>query len=215
MKKALGISALIVVPIVSVVICVLAGLAYVFWDTCQRMDTWYSTDDIAEYGIIQWNGDNEIPENFIKSFFPEQIEPYFENVTYQYKAVHWCSYNCEIYLEFTIEDQEVFREFVDEHTKGITPVEFAYDPAYDDYVIKNDLYVEIEDLIETRDGMRYYFLGDGARMGRILVDEDRQQIIFTAIYVSQCCGGFTGDYDFYSRFDIDPLEYSDRFCEKK
>lgn len=211
MKYALKITAIVL----AVLIFAVGVFALWMWGLYQSMTDWRTTEDVAEYGIIQWNGDNEIPEKFIKSFFPEQIEPYFENVTYKYKALDWCSYNCEIYLEFTIEDQKVFREFVDEHTKGITPVEFAYDPAFDDYVIKNDLYIDVKSQLASAIEEENYFFDYGAEMGRILVDEDSQQIIFTAICVYRCCGGDTDDYDFYSRFDIDPLEYSDRFCEKK
>ena len=44
--------------------------------------------------------------------------PCFENVTYKYKAKDWCSYNCEMYLEFTISDPEQFRTYAAELTEA-------------------------------------------------------------------------------------------------
>jgi hypothetical protein len=49
-------------------------------------------------------------------------------------------------------------------------------------------------------------------MGRILVCQEEQKIICTGMLVTGCCGGFTEEYDFYTRFGINPQEYSIRFC---
>ena len=173
--------------------------------------TWHATENPADYGIIRDNCDNTYPEEFLMSFFPENLEPYFENVVYEYKAYDWCDYNCEMYLEFTISDPEQFQRYVTELTAGLTGQEFPYNRAYTDYIIANVLYVE--PAASSRPENPNYFLRNGARMGRILVCAEEQKIICVGMVVSTCCGGFSDDYDFYERFGIDPQEYSDRFCD--
>ena len=180
--------------------------------SCDAMfnGTWYETEDPAQYGVVRHNGNNEPPEEFFQSFFPEQILPFFENVIYKYKANDWCEYNCEMYLEFTISDSEQFHAYAAELTEGMTAQAFPYDPRYEDYIIHNHLYVEPSSASEP-DHERYYFRL-GARMGRILICPEEQRIICQGILIRGCCGGYAEDYDFYTRFGIDPQEYSDRFC---
>lgn len=173
--------------------------------------TWRVTENLAEYGVIKDNCDNEWPEKFLMGFFPEKIEPYFENVVYKYKAFDWCDYNCEMYLEFTIADPEQFHSYVETLTEGLTAQVFPYDVKYDDYIIHNHLYVEPSSSSEP--GNERYYFRFGARMGRILVCEEEQRIICQGILIRGCCGGYAEDYDFYDRFGIDPQEYSDRFCD--
>lgn len=174
---------------------------------------WYETDDIAKYAQVTHNNDNDEPEAFLHGFFPEKIEPYFENVKYGYKALNECSYNCEMILEFSIADENQFRDYVARLTQGMTKDVFAYDESYCDYLVSNDLYVEPAHEVEGDGNGENYFLRMGAKMGRILVNEQENKIICVGLIASACCGGYTDDYTFYTLFDINPLEYSDRFCE--
>lgn len=193
--------------IIIILVVTVLGLAVVLIDSD---GTWYETEDPAQYLVIQHNGDNGPPEAFFTSFFPSQIQPCFENVVYKYKANDWCEYNCEMYLEFTVSNQEQFQRCVTELTQGLTAQTFPYNDKYDDYLIINNLYVEPSSSSEPGNE-RYYFIM-GARMGRILVCREEQRIICQGILIRGCCGGYAEDYDFYTRFGIHPQEYSDRFC---
>lgn len=173
---------------------------------------WYTTEDIADYGEIKGNNDNETVEEFLMSYFPRKIEPYFENVVFSYKANNQCSYKTEMYLEFTISDPEQFQCYVAELTDRLMVQEFPYDEKYDDYIIHNQLYVEPDVSNET--GEENYYFRFGARMGRILVCEEEQRVIFEGIIVYHCCGGYAHEFDFYDRYGIDPQEYSERFCDE-
>ncbi len=202
--------------IIGIVLIVCACVT--FWGTFlysyanDILNTWYITEDISDYGRIEGNHNNEIPEEFLMDFFPQKIEPHYDVIKYKYKATNRCKYNCEMYLEFTISDSEQFRACVDQLTSGLIAQTFPYDPKYDDYVINNHLFVDPESKNSIDGRGEYYFLSNGARMGRILVCEDEQRIICTGIIIYSCCGGFTDYYDFYDWFGITPLEYSQRFC---
>ena len=193
------------------IVCVgIIGWVVIIYLGVDQMESWHITEEVSEYGVVEGNNHNETPEEFLMSFFPEQILPSFENVVYKYKANKWCGYNCEMYLEFTISDPEQFQHYVAELTDGMTAQEFPYDAKYDDYIIHNHLYAEPSVSSEPED--ERYFLRNGARMGRILVCQEEQKIICVGMLIDGCCGGFTVDYDFYTRFGINPQEYSDRFC---
>lgn len=72
----------------------------------------YETNDIADYGVIIGNYDNENPQEFVFSFFPERIEEYFSNVNYHYKAKKLDTFAYEIYLDFVIEDTQLYNTFI-------------------------------------------------------------------------------------------------------
>lgn len=76
--------------ILLVCVCVIAWGFIIYLDV-NRRESWNTTEEIAEYGVIDGNSDNEVPEEFLMRFFPEQILPYFENVIYKYKAKAWLS----------------------------------------------------------------------------------------------------------------------------
>ena len=164
---------------------------------------WYHTDDVADYAVITHNGDNRAVEIFVDSFFPKQIESYFSDVKYDYKARDYCDFCCEISLEFTIEDSDAFYNYVETVTKDLTGTKIAYDEHYCDYLIADELDVDAENL---RDDGSYYL--ENIEMGRILVCEKDQRVIFYAIKLTNCCGTGSDKFDFYKRFAIDPLEYA-------
>ena len=136
----------------------------------------YETNDIAEYGNIVGNFDNETPKKFIYSFFPEEIAPYFSQPRYHYKAIKGDSYAYEIALEFVIDDSQLFEEYVSEISKGRKAVPFVYDQQYKDFTISNEYNgssTPRKDEIVP------------AGIGKILVNESEQRIIYVA----------TGTYD--------------------
>ena len=62
------------------------GLLYVLLSVISGEGTVTETTDIADYGIIIGNYDNDRPAEFMFSFFPEEISEDFSNVSYHYKA---------------------------------------------------------------------------------------------------------------------------------
>ena len=72
----------------------------------------FETNDIADYGIIKGNYDNERPKEFVFSFFPKTIEDYFSDVSYHYKAKKGDTYAYEVYLEFVIQDPQTYNAFI-------------------------------------------------------------------------------------------------------
>jgi len=185
MKKPYKVLVIIagVIILALALVCALPRLAdrYIEW----KENNWYITEDVVNYGDITHNSKsgNNYVKTFVNSFFPERIEPYFENVQYQYKARSWCDYCCEVYLEFTISDRDAYLNFVEEATEGLTSTQFAYDNQFEDYIVYDALLVDENDY-QTENG-GYYL--DAAKMGRILVCKDEQRIIYHAIMVTSCC----------------------------
>lgn len=156
------------------------------------------TNQIADYGQITGNYNNEAPKEFIFRFFPETIEDSFSDVTYHYFARKFDTYGYEVYLEFTIEDPGEFQEFLADHipTDDICP--FSYDDTFMEYTISNVLMSEPWEAYPGDYSVEY------AEIGRILVCEEEQRFIFSAIGVYD--GGATRASDlsyFTNRFGID------------
>ena len=91
-------------------VLVLALSSCLYW--LNRPAPVYETNDITDYGIIKGNYDNDSPKKFVSSFFPENIEAYFSDVTYHYKAKKGDTYAYEMYLEFVIQDTEQYAFFL-------------------------------------------------------------------------------------------------------
>ena len=181
MKKFLKILACTSVSIVwwCVVACATVVTAIVVVFMLSGDGDVYQTNDIADYGNIVGNYDNETPKEFIFSFFPETIESYFEQPQYHYKAIKGDSYAYEICLEFSIKDQQIFDDYVRTISAGKEAIPFVYDQKYTDFTISNDYHGNSI---------------SNAGIGKILVDEELQQIIYIA----------TGTYDggFATRDDL-------------
>ncbi len=174
------------------------------------MDVWHEKNHMDDYGVFAIDPRNTYQKQFIKSFFPAELRPEFEDVQYKLRERDLCRTTFEITLEFTIEDHQFFESYVKEVTEGINCSTFAYDPRFDDYVIRNlmNQCPNIDDHDDT------YYIED-VEMGRILVCEEEQRIIYIALMVSGCCGDDADKFDFFNRFDIDPLEYYNSHCVKE
>lgn len=160
------------------------------------------TNQIADYSNITGNYNNEAPKEFIFRFFPETIEDSFSDVTYHYFARKFDAYGYEVYLEFTIEDPQEFWEFLADHVPADETRPFSYDEAFTEYTISNILW---SSPWEAYPGDRSI---ESAEIGRILVCEEEQRFIFSAIGVHD--GGATRASDlsyFTNRFGIDWVDY--------
>lgn len=187
----------------------------------------YETRDIAQYGIYVGNSESYMQE-YIGRFFPEQIEDYFDDVTYVFKSRAIDTYGFEALLEFTIEDEEQFRSFVAEATEGLYTRQFHYDPAFREYLVyeEDDGYIHDGLMLgeaECREGHgkrkgdwdcyedphpgQYYRI-DSARIAKILVDYDAHRMIYVAMAVHDGGGSSTDFFcEYFSRFGLDPKEY--------
>lgn len=163
-----------------------------------------TTTDLADYGIVTGNYDNDTPAEFMHSFFPSEISNDYSNVRYQYTAQKGDTYACQFWLEFDIEDDTVFEQFIQEYTDPTKTAVFPYDADYMDYTVSNTF-----QLTRFREeNTAEYIHIDYAKIGRILYDEDAQHIIFYAMCMYD--GGYSSTEhfgDFFTRFGIDPYEY--------
>ena len=159
--------------------------------------------DISDYCVITGNYDNDRPAEFIHSFFPEEVDDDFSNVSYLYIAQRGDTYACQIWLEFDIENEDAFKDFISSNTVSENVTVFSYDTAYMDYTIANDF-----ELTSPQDDKADDIHIEYAKIGKILYNEDTQHIIFYALCLYD--GGYSSTKifgDFFSRFNIDPMEY--------
>ena len=164
----------------------------------------YETNNISDYGTIKGNYDNETPKEFISSFFPEQIETYFTDTTYHYKAIKGDSYAYEMCLEFVITDTEQYHTFISEVTHNATCEAFFYAPDYREYRINN-----LMEIGEQEDGNRRIAPRiQIAQIGLVLFSDSEQRIAFIALGVYDGGGASTDDLSyFFDRFDVNPWQY--------
>ena len=105
----------------------------------------YATSDINDYGHYIGNADNQFASKYISAFFPEIIESSFTDVTYSYRAQNWGNYAFEAYLEFVIEDEKAFQEFISVKTSGMESKVFSYDPSFIEYTLDDTLEIFVLD----------------------------------------------------------------------
>lgn len=198
MKKILkyGIIYHIAVYIVMFILVMLSLLIY--------KQEWYTTTDIASYGIIKGNGNNRRAEELFAALFPAEIHESFRDVTYSYKATNVDAWDFEIYLEFVIEDESAFREYVNSIAPWDAFTPFDYDENYAEYI-----YADYYDTDETASGDTIGI--NCAEIAKVLVNTAEQRIITVALGVHDG-GGASTDYftRYFDRFAIDPMEYAER-----
>ena len=165
----------------------------------------YATSDINNYGNYIGNGDNQFASKYISAFFPEIIESSFTDVTYSYRAQNLGNYAFEAYLEFVIEDEKAFHEFVSAKTSGLECKEFPYDPNFVEYTLDAMLDISV---IDGEDDQNRKILIHNARIGKILCNAEEHRFIFVAIAMRDAWDAYS-DYFccYFDRFNIDPTKY--------
>ena len=154
----------------------------------------YETNSVADYGNIVGNCDNETPEEFIFSFFPTTILDSFSDVDYHYKAKKLDTYAYEAYLEFVIEDEAVFSEFIKPYVDD--SASFAYDESFMEKSIIHHLCLDHN--VETEANIA------DAEIGKILYSEEEQRIIFFALGLHDGGGTYISELSYFvDRFGID------------
>ena len=165
----------------------------------------YSTSNVNDYGHYSGNKDNQFASEYIGAFFPEVIDERFTDVTYLYRAQNYANYAFEAYLEFVIEDEEIYKEFVHAKTSGLEGKTFSYDPSFVEYTLTDTLEIFILDSkgnennkVEIRD----------AQIGKILCRAEDHRVIFVAMAMRDAWGAYTDFFCvFFNRFEIDPTKY--------
>ncbi len=140
-------------------------------------------------------------------FFPEIDKNIMSNFKYSYNA--WCAWDCahEIYLEFTIEDEEEFSKFInDTKIKVFQKYEeaivqkFRFDESYTEVVIEDNIYAAPPATINK------------AYVRKFMYNEDTNSLIFVNLYVIDNWGCKNSEY--MKRFNIEPktVTQSENIC---
>lgn len=164
----------------------------------------YETNDIADYGVVKGNCDNDTPKEFISSFFPKKIESYFSDVTYHYKAKELDTYAYEMQLEFVIKDTDKYTAFLSDVIGDAVCEPFYFAPDFQAHYISDEL-----ELGECREDYRFYI--SGAKIGLVLFSEEERRFVFVALGMYDGGGANVEELGFFfDRFGIDPEEYARR-----
>ena len=165
----------------------------------------HATSNISEYGHYIGNADNQFASKYISAFFPEIIESSFTDVNYSYRAQNFGNYAFEAYLEFVIEDEKAFHEFISGKTSGLECKEFPYDPNFVEYTLDDMLDIGV---IDDEDDQNRKISIYNARIGKILCNAEEHRIIFVAIAMRDAWFAYS-DYFccYFDRFNIDPTKY--------
>ena len=165
----------------------------------------YATSDINNYGNYIGNVDNQFASKYISAFFPEIIESSFTDVTYSYRAQNLGNYAFEAYLEFVIEDEDAFHEFIRANTAGLECKDFSYNPSFVEYTLDDMLDIGV---IDGEDDQNRKISIHNARIGKILCNAEEHKIIFVAMAMGDAWFAYS-DYFccYFDRFNIDPTKY--------
>lgn len=159
--------------------------------------------DIADYGIFTGTNSDSFTQMYINSFFPVELDPSFDVISYSYRAENNDSYGFEAYLEFRIDDTETFDEYIQTLDVYGEPTEFPYDYTFVEYNIEDGF-----DLSSVPHPSIDAYPIEYARVRKILYSTETQTIIYIAIGVYDG-GGVDTSYlcTFFERFCIDPRVY--------
>ena len=191
------------------ILILVAGGALMLFAASKPIESYYyETTSLADYGDYIGNNDNGFAWKFISSFFPQEIQDNFTDITYSYRAEDFDVYGFEAYLEFTIEDQSEFIQHIESIAAANQWHPFAFDPDYMEYSIVDEL--ELSTHWEDGGAYEHPHIME-AEIGKILYAPEEQKIIYVAIAVYDG-GGVTTEFlsVFFERFNINPVSYLDR-----
>lgn len=204
---------LIIGIILSVIITLLAPVLFFLFQAFSP-SSYYETTNIADYGNYKGNNDNKSVREFINSFFPEEISSDFENPKYIYRAKKFDAYAFEAYLEFTISDENTFQHYLKNVTNNAPLEKFEYDKDFFEYVIADELTISMSPSEQKQETPGDYAI-QYAKIGKILFNEATNTVIYIALGVYDG-GGVRTDYlcEYFTRFQIDPVEYDEVYQRK-
>lgn len=198
-------------PILAICICILILVGVFF--SLQHIDLnsiltereYHRTTDLAAYGNYTGTAKDDYVQAFINSYFPEKIEECFDDITFAYCAEGADTYGFEAYLEFTINDQEEFDEYIQNIGQIGAWQEFSFDPSFQECELRDGFRLTSE---EAEGNDRDYNI-ECASIKKILYDVEEQRIIYWGLGVYD--GGFadTGHFNiFFDRFELNPYLYA-------
>lgn len=175
----------------------------------------YTTTSIDDYGSYNGRAE-EYTTQYIGRFFPDKLLESFEDISYSFARSDIDTYAFEAYLEFTISDPSVFKEYVSTATTGLICSTFYFDSDYLEYVLHspdNPSYlcdcILLGDVHQDKDTGEISYWVEFADISKILVNNKEQRIIYVALVVHDGGGSNTSLLGhFFRRFKISPIEYS-------
>ena len=94
------------------------------------VDNKYEVASVEQYRDYDNSYSGKTAHELLDPYFPEQIEPYFEDVEYIYRSIKHDGEAFESMLEFTIKDEAVFNDYVSQQITGETLQTFPFDSAF-------------------------------------------------------------------------------------
>ena len=184
---------LLIIPVCCIALLVCCSpLFLLFLASVQTHSTNIEEYGTFDYCVQEWETD----------FFPQLDKNIMSNFIYSYHAD--CGIDCahEIYLEFTIENEDAFRKFVTENQNRIlqnNETAFVQTSKYDDEYTE----VVIEDMIQTRTYEDQLVI-DSASIRKLMYNQTSHSVIFVHLYVIDYAR--FENYKYIDRFHIDPKE---------
>lgn len=206
---AVIVTVLIIAAAVAALDAAVLGLAHLYaYSVTKGEPAYYETQDIADYGIITGTHADEMIKKQMEAFFPAAIEENFEDVTYVYHSNLIDDIGAEVYLEFTIEDEEEFNEHVEQLLQGHETNTFQFDESFQEYVLYDHFWAN--DLSDRRDNMDEYWQIQHAMIAKVLINKEEHRLIYVLMKIYN--GGAYGTDKFWcyiDRFSINPKEYEE------
>lgn len=186
----------------AVMFVLIFALAIVFFVGVCLGNNDYETDNLEDYGVIPevFMNTNELMQEAFDAFFPKTLLPDYQNARYHYKACGMTSeWTAEMYLEFTVEDDALFRDCVE----AVAPMEwftaFPHDGDYLEYVISDAYVRELSD-----ENVMLMVRGD---IQKVLIQPEERRLIFVALRALEAYHPTSTLTTYFDRFGIDPDIY--------
>lgn len=146
--------------------------------------------------------DTRLPQ-WVSELLPDQISTSFEDISYYLNAEQNIDRGFSLHLEFTIPDTAAF----DTYTENLCPAEEWERASYDREYLEHNFYNVLR-LAESEDGNPTNYNIRWAKIGKVLISEEEQRIIFYFLGVTDNTYADTDELgDFFDRFSIDPKDY--------
>lgn len=184
-------------------ICTLLSFVVFSLSGCDifHMGEIHITTDINDYGKFPTFSENENHriEKYTDIILPEKIEEFFFEPSYYFG---YCKdpFMCEVYLEFKIEDETQYENYITELTQGKATQKFFYDETFKEYVITDVLWLEPPEE-ETS------FLSK-SEVQKILFSDESNTVIFISLIMLYPDFVFpVEDFYYFEKFNIDVEKY--------
>lgn len=158
------------------------------------------TTDINDYGKFPTLIEEHRIEKYTDIILPEKIEEFFFEPSYYFG---YCKdpFMCEAYLEFKIEDEMQYENYITELTQGKSTQKFFYDEAFEECVITDVLILQH---VGEANGP----IISKSEVQKILFSNESNTIIFISLVVLYQDMPFPiKDFYYFEKFNIDVEKY--------